>query len=311
MKKITLLLSTFITCASLFAQTIPNASFETWVNNTEANQTYELPQGWISGDLLTSAFDPNYNGVTVLKSTQSHSGTYAVKMDVSLLNGDTLTPTLASVGSLEEFLNTVFAGSEILGFPFNSRPANLQGYYKLNSIGNDSVSIEVQMTKWNPVSNASDLVGRTEFSITSNASAYSMFNIPLVYSTSDTPDTVNIGISIINETSGVHPGTTLYIDDLAFSGTATGINETSSVLSPIKFYPNPFSTSAKIAIDPSIELNNASISIVDLVGKKVWEQSNIKSHQLTIERGDLPDGLYFYKVLNNNAEIATGKFIIK
>ena len=53
MKKITLLL---LSCSNLaaFSQAIPNSGFETWINNTELPQAHELPQGWISGDMINT-----------------------------------------------------------------------------------------------------------------------------------------------------------------------------------------------------------------------------------------------------------------
>lgn len=315
MKKITLLLSIFISTSALFSQTIPNASFETWTNDSSISLGYEVPQGWMSSDVVESIFNDGYTGPTVSKTNQSQSGAFAVKMENIVYNNDTINSMIFSIASIEEFFGGVFGGFAI-GFPYNSKPSSLQGYYKLNAVGNDQAGVSVLMTKWNTITNQRDTIVNSYYGMASNVSVYTMFNMPLTYIINENPDTVLISTGFFDQQPdgtalNNHPGSTFYIDALAFSGTATGINETLSALSPIKFYPNPFSTSAKIAIDPSIELNNASISIVDLVGKKVWEQSNIKNYQLTIERGDLPDGLYFYKVLNNNAEIATGKVIIK
>ena len=49
----------------------------------------------------------------------------------------------------------------------------------------------------------------------------------------------------------------------------------------------------------------------DLVGKEVRLISDIQSHELMINRDNLADGMYFYKLINKGQEISTGKLIIK
>ena len=80
MKKITIFLLSCTTSLAGFAQAIPNAGFETWVSNTELTQAYMLPQGWMSVDMINKFFNSAYTGISVTKSTQSYSGSFAVKM---------------------------------------------------------------------------------------------------------------------------------------------------------------------------------------------------------------------------------------
>ena len=78
-----------------------------------------------------------------------------------------------------------------------------------------------------------------------------------------------------------------------------------------KTYPNPFADYTTISIGKSVLLSNAEIHIYDVIGKEVKVISDIQSHELTIGRDGLKNGMYFYKLINKGEEIATGKLIIK
>lgn len=75
----------------------------------------------------------------------------------------------------------------------------------------------------------------------------------------------------------------------------------------IQIYPNPYSYST--IITTKIELKNAEIAIYDVLGQKIKEEKNIFGQKITIDRDNLIDGIYFYKLKQNNEIIATGKII--
>ena len=49
----------------------------------------------------------------------------------------------------------------------------------------------------------------------------------------------------------------------------------------------------------------------DLTGKEIEVKSAVSTQQIVIERGDLPNGIYFYKISQNNNMIGTGKLIVE
>jgi hypothetical protein len=98
--------------------------------------------------------------------------------------------------------------------------------------------------------------------------------------------------------------TTVHVDICAGVGAVNYDNN-------VSVYPNPFSNEAIISIGKSVSLSNASIHMYDLVGKEVRLISDIQSHELMINRDNLADGMYFYKLINKGQEISTGKLIIK
>jgi Secretion system C-terminal sorting domain len=75
-------------------------------------------------------------------------------------------------------------------------------------------------------------------------------------------------------------------------------------------YPNPFSSEAVLSISPSIQINNAVLFVYDIAGRLVSSINNITKNEIIINRGNLKNGLYFYKLTDNGNIIGNGKFII-
>ena len=77
--------------------------------------------------------------------------------------------------------------------------------------------------------------------------------------------------------------------------------------SSVWFYPNPFAISAKLNV--SENMNDARLIIYDLTGKIMKTFYPISGKQFTIDRENLPSGLYFYE-LKDQMNFSTGKLII-
>jgi len=75
-------------------------------------------------------------------------------------------------------------------------------------------------------------------------------------------------------------------------------------------YPNPFVSQSVLVVDSKIELYNASFIIYDLYGKIISEVNGITTHSINIERGDASDGIYFYRLIDGENIISTGKIIM-
>jgi hypothetical protein len=90
---------------------------------------------------------------------------------------------------------------------------------------------------------------------------------------------------------------------------STGINEIiANNISTV--YPNPFANTTTININANITLKNASVSIVDMLGKQV-KSMRVDKNEIQLNRDDLQKGIYFYQVLSNEKIISTGKLIIE
>jgi len=76
----------------------------------------------------------------------------------------------------------------------------------------------------------------------------------------------------------------------------------------ISIYPNPFFS--QTTLQTTIVLKNATLTVCNLHGQAVKEMKNISGQTITLFRNDLPSGLYFVHLTENNEVISTNKLII-
>lgn len=89
----------------------------------------------------------------------------------------------------------------------------------------------------------------------------------------------------------------------------TSINENISDAG-IKIFPNPFSTSATIILNSEFRIENAELKMYDMLGREVFK-SSIINNKLSISRGSLQNGMYFYRVMSDTGMIAAGKILVE
>jgi len=81
----------------------------------------------------------------------------------------------------------------------------------------------------------------------------------------------------------------------------------------VSVYPNPFSESATIEINPSL-INDAkgdiTFKIYDVFGREVYRLP-ITGNRLLILRGNLTSGIYIYEVVSEEGVIGKGKLVIE
>lgn len=80
--------------------------------------------------------------------------------------------------------------------------------------------------------------------------------------------------------------------------------------SPVMIYPNPFSSRFTVNINPETNIENMRLNIYDLCGKEVKTVA-VTNHETMIDRGELPDGIYFYSIVNNNIKTSYGKLVVQ
>ncbi len=79
----------------------------------------------------------------------------------------------------------------------------------------------------------------------------------------------------------------------------------------VKIYPNPFSETTTFVVN-STKTNEAySFELFDVLGKKVMEQNNITAKQFSINRNNLENGMYFYKLFTAESIVGVGKVIVR
>ena len=80
-------------------------------------------------------------------------------------------------------------------------------------------------------------------------------------------------------------------------------------INDINIYPNPFTETATVNINGQLKMNNCELSIYDVYGREVRKLSTV-NYPFSIQRGDLPSGVYFLQ-LKTSAGIANKKIIIQ
>jgi hypothetical protein len=262
-----------LTMTAVAQNPIPNPGFENW--------TEGFPDGWIPNNVPSI-------WTTITQSGTSHSGSYALKGEVTTFITDTIPAYLTSI------------------FPVSERHATFSGYYQFTPLGDDVLSIEVIMLSGGMFFP----VGTGSLEIKNAAASYSQFNVDIEYFSDDSPDSCYV-IMLIDRLSGdaPHPGSSFLIDDLSF----TGINDISGPANsniPIEYalqqnYPNPFNPTTTIEFSlPSSE--NVSLLIYNATGQVVEhlieaKQMALGDHKVQWNATALSNGIYFY-------HLTAGKF---
>ena len=91
-------------------------------------------------------------------------------------------------------------------------------------------------------------------------------------------------------------------------GCFTGITNSNFYPNSFKVFPNPFSTQTTLQTD--ILLHNATFTVYNCFGQTVREITNISGNTATFFRDNLPSGLYFIRLTQDNKQIETKKLII-
>ncbi len=274
MKRTATVLASMLAGIVLAQAQIPNAGFETWTNGN--------PDGWKTTN--------NQLATVISQSSTAHGGSSAVLGQVKLVSTFPVPPELS-------------AGVNGNGFPYASRPAALTGYYQLTSVSGDEILVSVGFAK------AGNGMGAGSLIITSAASSYTQFSVPLIYVTGDNPDTAFIVISMTNSGATVHDGSSFLIDDLSFSATSAVTQPATTA--PLTFslaqnFPNPFNPTTKIRYTVGATRGQESgtsavrLAVYNVLGQEVAVladgQQAPGSYEATFDGSKLASGIYFYRL---------------
>ena len=91
----------------------------------------------------------------------------------------------------------------------------------------------------------------------------------------------------------------------------TGIDQYLVTVDKLKVYPNPVSTFATVTTNPAFKLENAVLCIYDLYGKEVQKTAGITTQKIMIDANQLATGMYFYRLMDQDKIIGSGKFIVE
>jgi len=115
------------------------------------------------------------------------------------------------------------------------------------------------------------------------------YNVVITGTCSPIATSIDASLSICNTTG---------IADL------TGINSKEVV----SIYPNPFTNQISLIINNALQINKFELRMYNVLGALVLTK-NVTTQSSTIETGDLPSGIYFYKIIDNKNTIQSGRLI--
>ncbi|MES2395210.1 MAG: T9SS type A sorting domain-containing protein [Bacteroidota bacterium] len=297
MKKLVIILILFAS-GILFSTAQPNGGFENWT--TEAS--YEIPDGWATLNFLSLLSPPNPVSVFKAIGIDKHSGNYAMKV---VTIGVTNNPNPGLIG---DTAGGVFTGRITLspfsygyGFPYTGRPEKLEFWAKSNPVGSDSASALVALFNNNGTIRDTVALGKMVIPPTSE---YQLFHMDLTYYSTGIPDTASIAFGASKYKSHAEIGSTLFIDDVAFTGWV-GVEEKNIYTNKVKVFPNP--AHGNLTITTEIE-EAQNLKISDVSGKMVG-RFKIQNYITSINTSLYTEGLYFYEIVDKKEKVLTkGKF---
>lgn len=99
-------------------------------------------------------------------------------------------------------------------------------------------------------------------------------------------------------------------NDLWEYGNLNDVNSVEAISTSVKAYPNPFSKMITFSVQKDFQLTEkSSLKIINIQGKIVRRLENLSGNEFSMDRGDLPKGMYFYELTINSSVRVTGKFI--
>jgi len=246
-------------------QQILNGDFENWTN-----VTYEEPDHWKTTNAATSAGTTN----AVSKTTDSHIGAFALRVETIELFGDTI-----GFVTNGQFGDTSVTSGQAFNIVFDT----LVGYYKYSPIGLDTAGIGLTFYR------NGNVVGGA-FRQLSAQSSYAQFKVPFVLP--QVPDTLRI--DIITSINSNILGSTLFIDDLKLNSIITSLDKEIPEIKSLNIYPNPAKEILNLTFEPLAK--TVQIEIIDAIGRLFEEQILQKSDsrtQFNLER--LNKGTYYLR----------------
>jgi hypothetical protein len=196
------------------------------------------------------------------------------------------------VNASDPFNSTVQGGSPIWG-----RPDALTGYYRYEPQGGDSLTIRVRL--FDIAGSDTVLIAEDEFfSSAATGSDYELFNLPINYLSLEDADLAQVLIRSTRNTANATVGTTLWLDDLRFTG-ISGLSDQGGLPFGFNLYPNP--ASDWLHIDNS-QGRLGRITLLNSAGALVLQNAlHAGSNRLDVH--DLPAGLYTLRMTDTGERV--------
>lgn len=283
---------------------IPNGGFENW--EKVVNRNAEDPQHWTSSNRIVDT-------PKVRKSTDAHSGNYALRIDAET---EPFQRPFISLGSLS--FDTTNGGVpyvpefQCTGNATGQVPQVLMGYYKFvaPTVNEGSAYISVSLNPSCPrtMPGPEPIEGSFDDFRAVNQSGfdYRPFAIPLKMNYLDSSfralDTLVIQISMHMDTNlGQNSSGYLLLDDLQLLGSLN--NPSVKLEQQVKIFPNPATDVLNISAPEGIHAH--TLEVFSMTGKKVMETP----YRQKLDLRNLKSALYLLKI-HTRRSVVVKRFMI-
>lgn len=276
---------------------LPNASFESWQQESGQVSKYRNPVGWSSANSFSSLSVQN----SVVATDDAAAGDTAVFME-TLPIGFGNVPYAGWIINGTPPIDTLNGGVDVFdgGTPINYKPVRLIGQYKYSRTDQfDSAEVVVFLKIWNGTK--TDTVGRLTAHLGPTTN-WTPFDLPITdLMPGIFPDTIVVGF-FSSFQSLPKEGGDLWIDDLSLDSTVNRQNLIKNQ-PEAQIFPNPATGSATIRLlgretAKSIEIHNQQGQIL------FKKRPSAGQKELEIDLKQLPDGLYFIRIQLKTTQIS-------
>ena len=239
--------------------------------------------------------------ITVEQSTDAAEGTYSARLETKdVLGGLFQAPGLLTLGEFFVNLQTQefsFSG----GIPMTQFVSHVHGKYKYTGADGDSASI-LAFSFRHPEGEDPDTVAMGA-GFLHDASEWTEFTFPVFQMSPNAPDTFNLLI-LSSGTFDLTSGSVLYIDDMSIS-LVTDVAETRDEFR-LTTYPNPVID--RVTFETAQTADEREVSVYDMTGRLVTTLA-FNSRKVSIDLGNLPQGMYTYRVVAGHDLLKAGSFV--
>ncbi len=250
-------------------------------------------ENWTAYNLDNPNDWTNYGGGDVSKTTDKHTGTYAMKL-VSKDDGS------GSVDAAIIVLGT--SSQQVPGMSFTKTVDTLTGYYKYSTPGSDMGSVMITLTDANGMSLGTPIMGTLP-----PAASYTYFELPIAVS--GTPASLVAVVSSSPFSSSGVDGSTLYVDNLRLKNSPNSVGRLENDKNAFTLFPNPAGN--VLYIKPGIKTQDAAtLHIYDMTGKVIGkhELKNNFSGVMQVPVNEYTPGIYQYEI-QSGTSVTRGKFV--
>lgn len=316
--KTKLLIGLFAICGVALGQNIvPNNSFETNTSYPSAGNQLNLCTGWSN---VNGTYFPSFS--TGSPDYYHSSGSGGVKLPnttYATVNANTgsacagITTWNDNETNFREYMSIKLTDPGLVVGKIYSislyltNGTNCTYKYQTNNIGIRFSLNNFSQTGWQPI----NVIPQLEVASVVNAPNWQLFSFQFTADSAYQYITIgnfktDANTTHIQFTSGSNPYGYYYIDDVSVTD-VTGI-ENYDLQSHIDIFPNPLS--AQTVLRSDIFLNNATLTVDNCFGQTVKQIKNISGQTVTLSRDNLPSGLYFVRLTEENKTIAADKLVI-